>query len=124
MSLKSLQDGRQPEKDFTSPPQIRLIFDLSLQGFFKWARARLSKIPWIEIIDCPFEYKKADLVLARFAFINDAYIVTTDRKFPYEKRIILPMRVYTNGKFVSVKYEKLYVILMKEIAKIRKWHQH
>lgn len=124
MSLKSFSGRRQQKKNFTSPLKIKLIFDLSLQGFFKWVRARLSKIPWIEIIDCPLEYKKADLILARFAFINDAYIVTTDRKFPYEKRIILPMRVYTNGKFVSVKYEKLYVILMKEIAKIRKLHQH
>ena len=92
-----------------------LIFDVSLRGFAK-RYSKYLRLLGYRVIIAP-DYLKNDHLLADYAKKLNAIIVTTDKWFPYDNKIVLPMdRRGQNGKLIKPKYEVWYTILLNELA--------
>ena len=90
-----------------------LIFDVSLRGFAK-RYSKYLKMLGYRILIAP-DSLKHDHILAEYARRHNAIIVTTDKFFPYERKIILPMS--------KPKYETWYTLLLKSLSKTRIPHR-
>ena len=91
-----------------------LIFDVSLTGFARWARKRLECLGYHVIIP---PYKEDDHIIAwaEDNFGDDFLVITTDKSFPCERKIVLPMSFPTNRGIGKPKYERLYTVLCREL---------
>lgn len=92
-----------------------MIFDIPNIGFARWAKKRLELLGY-RVIETPYKY---DIAIALYAERLGAIVVTSDKRFPYRKKIVLPQKFVTNsGVIGKPKYEKLYTILMTELSKV------
>jgi len=92
-----------------------LIFDISLRGFARRYGKYLRKIGY-KVLIAPDSLKLDDF-LAEYARRINAIIITTDKRFPYSNKIVLPMdRKKQNGELVKPKYEVWYTYLIKYLA--------
>jgi len=84
-----------------------VVADVSLWGFIRWAERRL-RLLGIKVVYPPA--RASDYSIAELARRLGAVVVTTDKRFPYEDKVVLEFP--TNKK---PKYEKLYTQLMKKL---------
>lgn len=97
---------------------MRLVFDCCLTGFARWCRSRLEALGF-EVVIPPRMIARYDEFLARYARERGAIIVTTDRSFCYEPKIVLPTWFEAQRKVGKPKYEKLYTILIKHLSNLK-----
>ena len=91
-------------------PSLRLLFDVGLDGFARWARRRLELLG-LEVHVVPRHYKY-DSFVALLADRLGAYIVTVDGDFSWHpKAIVLRPR--------RPKYEVMYTLLCRHLHDMR-----
>jgi len=100
---------------FHEPPT--LVFDESLRGFCRWAKHRLELLGFM-VVEAPYKEDEHIVAWIRSMLKNPAVVVTTDRSFPYNPKIVLPTFFPTNKGVGKPKYEKLYTRLVAELHKL------
>lgn len=81
-----------------------LLFDVSLKGFYFWSKKRFELIG----VKTSLTHYKHDFHIVREAVRKKAIVVTTDKSFPYEKKIVLPMS--------KPKYEVWITLILKTLS--------
>ncbi|RLI10838.1 hypothetical protein DRO33_05175, partial [Candidatus Bathyarchaeota archaeon] len=103
----------------TSPPpggKPVLVFDVSLSGFFRWARARLEAMGLVAVLS-PYTIDWQIVEWAEREFGPGGFLViTTDASFPCKDKLVLPVRFRTQRGLGKPKYEKLWTLLAKGLA--------
>jgi len=95
-----------------------LVFDVSLIGFARWARKRLECLGYWVILP-PYKDDEQIVLWAKRTFGDDFLIITTDKGFPCERKIVLPMSFRTNRGLGKPKYERLYTLLCVSLNRER-----
>jgi len=94
-----------------------IIFDVSLRGFAK-RYAKYLKLLGYQIMITP-DSLKHDHILAEYAKKKNALVITTDKYFPYKKKIVLPL-----SPIKKPKYEVWYTLLLKALSHINTRDPH
>lgn len=89
-----------------------LIFDVSLRGFVR-RYGKFLRMLGYQVMEAP-DSLKHDHILAEYARRRGAIVITTDKYFPYEKKIVLPL-----SPDKKPKYEVMYTQLLKALPHIK-----
>ena len=94
-----------------------LIFDVSLRGFARRYIKYLEMLGYqVEIVP---DSLKHDHILAEYARKKNGIVITTDKYFPYDMKIVLPM-----SPAKKPKYEVWYTTLLKALHYIKTQNPH